>query len=84
LKLGLLGLYRKLILAFLLLVENSTIAYQQIEGDEKNPKICHLSYLKKRGNKIFMITVSTFFCNKTGMRYDKWHIFGFLSSPSIC
>jgi hypothetical protein len=42
---GLLGLNRKLILAFLLLVENTTISYQQIEGDKRNPKICHLSYL---------------------------------------
>ena len=42
---GLSGLNRKLILAFLLLVENRSIAYQQIEGDERNPKIFHLSYL---------------------------------------
>jgi hypothetical protein len=42
---GLLSLNRKLILAFLLLVENSSTSYQQIEGDERNPKICHLSYL---------------------------------------
>jgi hypothetical protein len=42
---GLLGLNRKLILAFLLLVENNSTSHQQIEGDERSPKMCHLSYL---------------------------------------
>jgi hypothetical protein len=43
---GLLGFNRKLILAFLLLLENSSIAYQKIEGDERNLKICHSMFLR--------------------------------------